>query len=1768
MFKLRRTYPLLVLLIFITSLPSFKQESRSEIDIGQTFEQTLDHKLHYFNVKYTTITKDYVLINSASKILSNPTQVFISITNETPSIDNNDYKAFQAGDNSLYIPKQYFQDKQLFYVAINCPYENCDIKLLISEVDKISLNKGTQYSFLSTSEGFEQTMVYTPDKDNYNDVVVAYCVGGVQTDIQEISLNFIPSQGETQTIPLEPKLYNGYITSFSESTYTLQGTTDKFELKVKAKNNSYITCGIRPITPIQTINTFASTELYIHFTNSLAEKECFIIDNDSKGQDIDNIIIDIVPYTQNCEIILSNKKTGLVTQSVSVETPSYIKLPYSELKDNYLCVRPMENEEILSLSMQIMNERNYVNAEPYRLPIINGVLKRSFLKLGTVTYYRHSKFDSNSKTLKMSLHSYKGEPVLYGYLCKSFPNCYFDTTKLLSMLADETEKTSLKTSHDVNDISTVYIESRSSEVSLIDKEQYIGIVYCKGEQNCEYSISFFDENDSVHILSDERHSDFLAQNTEDNFEFTLTSEHITKLEISITILTGDAEIVSVTQLPDKSKKEPTILHEGTKTIYLFERDNTQEKNDLVKQYKIKIKGLINSFYSIIYVPLYEDTEKIREVFSGEDSLQTIALSDGYKMFSLLNQDIKDNIPFISSFTALNCKVSIEFEKTKIKMMNDDTSALHIIKSNEPVYSSGIYTYQVTIKEMETKDAGDICKIMVSGKSQNFEKELGIEEGNPHTMTLTPGNIGAFSYLYPHHNQGGNVILNIKLFNEGLIKVGVSIEQGTTTYYTFSQSRQIILNEKALSEHCTPKYLCNIIISVSLVDQSIGADPISYKIIARSKDFIPVYLRKNELRSDVMNYDKVQYYFMDVGLNEVGEVLINFNRGSGKLFSRLVEKGAKETDPDYNGRIRLPKENDKDLLEYDPYTKKIYYNETVTNICTHGCEMYIGIKSEDTFIDTQYEYLLDYSIFSRTQNVDKFVSFPIDQYIIGSLLKTTQEGYYDYYTLTIPHQATQILIEYISDICNLYVNIRDEIEKPTAQKSDYSYIPKGYEMISIDVEGVVKNKIITFAVGAKALDDVDTAYYSLKVTIPKTNEKNIPPIIPLLSDQETLAKTGNTGLAYYLLPIHGYDNAQNLNIFVKANSPGNTLVLYANEMSMETYDALTQNEKIAAFPTKENAKYNSETNLVTELLLIDLRDIQDNDYYILITVSAKQKNSLIQILSTYRNFVNGFTLNPFSNQIIAFNNDKNKITLNLPGDDNYLVEVTQLMGSGKIVFDNQTYKVSPTYNNVGITISKGDNILEIEANDEANFFICYVFYVLRNGENYDEIDINRSNGIVYRNSNFPLIFYSKIPDVQDITVNFRFYKTDSANTFSYKIFGVITDEETIIKKKGNKGYNPDLTNIVEGSYFEENNFGLITFTKDFIQKSLKPNTNNYIYISISGIANAVYNQIYLDITPVYFTDNISPLSLNQFYYGVVSRDTVPLYSIRKPSPSDTFVNIDLGSMDNRVSLRIFDTIPKEPIKQQNSTLFKYNDINNNYGKRSVYFDNQENKNEIYIGVVCEEGENIPYMIRYNTGTEEKAIKSKYTMKSATIGINTKYDSKASSMKIELTPFEKVNGGTINGKYFISLYKKDSFKSHESADSILVAINKIATDYSMHYTIPTEQNKHIIELTKIETKYEYIMTVSALIKENLYSETLYYNTLDNPTDYKKEEPGSSNWLTILISVLCTVIVILILVVLFFFHRIRKLRQQRELPMVEANTNLLPDKVDKEDKEEQAV
>lgn len=40
-----------------------------------------------------------------------------------------------------------------------------------------------------------------------------------------------------------------------------------------------------------------------------------------------------------------------------------------------------------------------------------------------------------------------------------------------------------------------------------------------------------------------------------------------------------------------------------------------------------------------------------------------------------------------------------------------------------------------------------------------------------------------------------------------------------------------------------------------------------------------------------------------------------------MFAKIVQKTENEKNPDWNGRINLPKENSTNLLKYDSFTKK-------------------------------------------------------------------------------------------------------------------------------------------------------------------------------------------------------------------------------------------------------------------------------------------------------------------------------------------------------------------------------------------------------------------------------------------------------------------------------------------------------------------------------------------------------------------------------------------------------------------------------------------------------------------------------------------------------------------------------------------------------------------------------------------------------------------------------------------------------------------------------
>ena len=249
----------------------------------------------------------------------------------------------------------------------------------------------------------------------------------------------------------------------------------------------------------------------------------------------------------------------------------------------------------------------------------------------------------------------------------------------------------------------------------------------------------------------------------------------------------------------------------------------------------------------------------------------------------------------------------------------------------------------------------------------------------------------------------------------------------------------------------------------------------------------------------------------------------------------------------------------------------------------------------------------------------------------------------------------------------------------------------YQIIILK-EDVFLNKKITFSIGAHALDDVDTGYYSIKVSIKQSKE--VRTIISLFSDQETLGIIQDN-YSYYLLPIHDYDNAKRVQIYAKIEEEA---VIYANIISMEEYDQLSDSEINNKLPSESAHNYSSEDNLQVNLLQIEPPDTFSN-YYIIIGVYSLKDGSQIQLLASFRNYVKGFTLNPFSAQLLSFNSDKPLVTLNLPGDDNYLVEVTQLEGEGKITLNDKSFIVDSSFSNVGITVYKEDKNMTLERTNE-------------------------------------------------------------------------------------------------------------------------------------------------------------------------------------------------------------------------------------------------------------------------------------------------------------------------------------------------------------------------------------------------------------------------------------------------------------------------------------
>ena len=161
-------------------------------------------------------------------------------------------------------------------------------------------------------------------------------------------------------------------------------------------------------------------------------------------------------------------------------------------------------------------------------------------------------------------------------------------------------------------------------------------------------------------------------------------------------------------------------------------------------------------------------------------------------------------------------------------------------------------------------------------------------------------------------------------------------------------------------------------------------------------------------------------------NEEGEIYFNYKYFSGELIGKLISIDKTS----WKNRYDLPKNSE--YLVYDNLQQKIYFTKKETEKCDNGCYLFVEVHPFEKYLEQKIS--MDFSIFlKKSENI---IKLKLNEVIIGTLSKTIEERYYEYYSLEIPYSTNKIYIDYSSENTNIVINTVGN-KRPTKEEKELS-----------------------------------------------------------------------------------------------------------------------------------------------------------------------------------------------------------------------------------------------------------------------------------------------------------------------------------------------------------------------------------------------------------------------------------------------------------------------------------------------------------------------------------------------------------------------------------------------------------------------------------------------------------------------------------------------------------------------------------------------------------
>ena len=1477
-------------------------------------------------------------------------------------------------------------------------------------------------------------------------------------------------------------------------------------------------------------------------------------------------------------IYLKDENGNVIDSTEEEVTNGHIsKIIESEGKAKQICIGFPKSSNIkaykLFYSLSLSEPTSLISIYNYYPPQIPGQIYRRYLPKDKIAFFSTMALENSAKKYNYNVFSVIGNAKMAITKCTNYPICQYNNLDGLTVPKNTNQMTIWTTENDIS--------------STIGKEKNVIVVQCLDDDNdnngyCLFETSVFKKGESINLIPNEKLSYYAVKEEAGNFKLNIGEEvSLRELKVDIMIFSGDISF----NLKENGSNEFSYHKYFLSNKIYFQFDLTNSK---FSEFNLEYSASLNSFFTIQYKFSTEENVLEEYIQSGENYLVQIdpTVSPRKKNIYLQNLSFKKQKPFLSNFFSLNCVFEIYRDNKLIEFF--DGYAQEVLTPSTTGYKSEYYDYSITIKEQDLSNySHKQCMLYVGGieSDNDYKKEIIVGE-NINQQIIFENGFTKVRFLYPQAENRKDLAIYANIIDQGKYQINIYLNNKNEVFkkYTVTRTQIFYIAGVEISDTCKENELCAVIVEVELVSEFEKTNPMIEITIRQIKN-IPSYIQKGIAKRDFTCGDNFYYLYTDIGKNEEGEVLVDFLRDFGDLWGKIVRKDqtSPEEEANWRGIYRMPSEDWEDSLEYNRYIKKLLIRTEDTVDCIEGCYLLISIRVSQIgeYVDDSKFY--PFSILTRiTQNNRAYTDIPkvviqVDEYIIGNVDISTNDRIYEFYEVWLPHDATRLDFDWQSGIAGLYINVGGI--RPTTKNAQFKLLPPGRDSIlSLTKDEILKkakdNKItppydnsiqdLNFVIGVwtDKTSSLDTEIYSLRVHEVNENNNKLD-IIEVKADKKIICKPHYLNENQYsCLFMVTYDNDDTIKytpFFGHASSldVASFTYMYASFVDRKLFDEFDNDGLNRVIPSLQNAEYNSKIDGVDYIYINNL----DQSKYLFINVIVDSPEDLMLLTNMpLYNFISfgifEFYPTPGKEQLLSVAGEQ--LSLQFATEKSILVNIVTLTGEAEVF-----WKSDPTtiYSLRGrgdrLTLSSGSNSdhlvlrkrqIEINNNKIKTMqdpgFLFYIAYYLKDQQNFDEVIYGRSLEFSYKDTDLPVILYSKIGNFSsDINVAVTFKDSQFDNHGEYvlaplEVRASLIKENTIYKAKKDKDLAPSVERLTLGSYDTALKTAQVMLSKEIISTyNLKTTDNPTLYLSIDKktyISDKKYEKFSMEVQFSKANEGIIPTEKVYHYGSVGDQSRLTFYKLRidKQRP---LMRIQIAFNSDNVDFYITETFNWQ---RRNSTEFM--DTVKARGKIIVTLSTEKlNRESLYLIIYKTNNDENMHLFNYafkyiNSKTIEDFIDYKIRENEELV-IKENFNNKNPELSTIECTFNKldIDRSTANITYFFKVVYSDYYIKGEISDTIAVTESQY---YSVYERNP-EDNNGLITLTAVGDHRRWtILQIIAQIQQDSILEYVAYKgkyTYRAPQEEDNEDSsGVSPTLFYIVGGILLVLVIGLIIAIIIF------------------------------------